>query len=138
MAAATQKRCWGSGDPPQSLGRLSQTAFPTLAYATSGTGARRVWAWGRFPLGKSQRIMPGKCYTNWQCPRGQKCCPGAELLTEPELVGKIQMKKISWESRKSGQKPTALRCSCNFCTAECQAGESVCSLRDLPSICPVQ
>lgn len=28
---------------------------------------------------------------------------GAELFTEPELVGKIQLKNLAWESLKPGQ-----------------------------------
>lgn len=47
------------------------------------------------------------------------------LLTKPEAMGKIQLKRTAWESLEAGHKKTSLRGSPNFCTAKCQGQRSM-------------
>ncbi|NXL27320.1 ELAF protein, partial [Glaucidium brasilianum] len=48
-----------------------------------------AWSCPRVQITCAMVNPPNKCYTNWQCPRGQKCCPsfcGRRCISRPPSI----------------------------------------------------
>lgn len=73
MAAATQRRCWGSGDPPQSLRKthpwLSQRCFPHTNLHSQWGRSREGLCLGQVNSGKNLKDHPwdgtGRLMLSW-------------------------------------------------------------------------
>uniref|UniRef100_A0A663N4I9 WAP domain-containing protein n=1 Tax=Athene cunicularia TaxID=194338 RepID=A0A663N4I9_ATHCN len=50
---------------------------------------RSAWSCPHVQITCAMLNPPNKCYTNWQCPRGQKCCPsfcGRRCISRPPSI----------------------------------------------------